>query len=132
VLRPDGDVDGSGNATVAVAAKDAVAIDVNSRVSAGASTVSVTFAAIVTTWWGQNVSVVGSIPGLSGWDPNLSVALSSATYPVWCATVSVPANTRFEYKYIKKDPDGTVEWESDPNRAYTTGTASVSLNDTWR
>jgi alpha-amylase len=134
-----------GNATVSVAAKDAVALDINAKVSGStstptasasptaSSTVAVSFAATVTTWYGQNVYVVGSIPALGSWNTGNSIALSSASYPVWTATVNLPANTAFEYKYIKKDPDGTVEWESGANRTYTTGASgSVTLNDTWK
>ncbi len=95
--------------------------------------VSVTFDENATTSWGQNVFVVGSVPALGSWDPAKSVPLSSASYPVWSGTVSLPANTAVQYKYIKKNPDGSVTWESDPNRSYTTGASgSVTLNDTWR
>jgi alpha-amylase len=98
-----------------------------------ASAVSVTFAVDATTWYGQNVYVVGSIPALGAWNTRSAVALSPATYPVWTGTVGLPANTTFAYKYIKKDPDGTVEWESGGNRSYTTGASGqVTLNDTWR
>ncbi|WP_369125662.1 carbohydrate-binding module family 20 domain-containing protein [Catenulispora rubra] len=56
-----------------------------------------------------------------------------AGYPVWSATVALPPNTAFEYKYIKKDPDGTVEWESGGNRTSSTGASgSVTLNDSWK
>ena len=127
-----------GTATVTVPGKDAVALDVNARVSGATSsptanpTVAVTFAANVTTWWGQNVYVVGSILALGSWNTNAAVPLSSATYPVWRGTVTLPAFTYFEYKYIKKDPDGTIEWEVGGNRSYTTGASgSVTLNDTW-
>jgi alpha-amylase len=52
---------------------------------------------------------------------------------VCTGTVTLPAHTSFEYKYTKRDPDGTVEWESGANRAYTTGASGqVTLNDTWR
>jgi alpha-amylase len=130
-------VNSSGTATVSVAAKDTVAIDVNARVSgatptASSSTVGITFNANVTTWYGQNVYVVGSIGALGSWNTANSIALSSATYPVWSATVNLPTSTYFEYKYIKKDPDGTVEWESGGNRYYTTGTSAVTLSDTWK
>jgi alpha-amylase len=96
-------------------------------------TVSVTFAATVTTWFGQNVYVVGSIPALGSWNPAAAVPLSPASYPLWTGTVAVPPNTRFEYKFIKKDPDGTVEWENGANRVYTTGASgAVTLSGTWR
>lgn len=96
------------------------------------STVSATFAVNATTWNGQNVYVVGSIPALGSWNTSNAVALSSASYPVWKGTVTLPPNTAFEYKYIKKDPDGSVEWESGANRTYSTGASgSATLNDTW-
>lgn len=96
------------------------------------STYSITFKATATTWYGQNVYLVGSIGALGTWNTANAVALSSASYPVWTATVSLPANTYFEYKYIKKNPDGTIEWESGANRYYTTGASgSTTFNDTW-
>ncbi|MEN3307927.1 MAG: alpha-amylase [Micromonosporaceae bacterium] len=128
-------VNSSGTATVPVAAKDAVAIDVNARVTGSATPApySATFDATVTTWWEQNVYLVGSIGALGNWNPASAVALSSANYPVWSVTVSLPANTYFEYKYIKKDPDGTIEWESGANRSATTGASgSATFNDTWK
>jgi alpha-amylase len=97
------------------------------------SAVSATFNATVTTWYGQNVYVIGSIPALGGWNTGAAAALSSANYPVWSATLTLPPNTSFEYKYIKKDPDGTIEWESGANRSATTGASgSAAFNDTWK
>lgn len=125
----------SGNrATVTVPADDAVAIDRDSRVSgAPASTFTVNVNANATTSWGQNVYIVGSIPALGGWNPANAVALSSQNYPYWTAALSVPANTYFEYKYIKIDSSGNVTWESGGNRYYTTGSSgSITFNDTWR
>jgi alpha-amylase len=98
-----------------------------------AGTVAVSFAENATTFFGQNVFVVGSIPALGNWNPASAVPLSSATYPVWRGTVNIAGNTAFQYKYIKKNPDASVTWESDPNRSYTTGASgSVTLNDIWR
>jgi alpha-amylase len=128
-------VDSSGNTTVTVAAKDSIAIDVNAKVSGGStstSTVQATFDEYATTTYGQNVYVVGSIPALGSWNTGSAVALSSASYPTWSTTVTLPANTSFEYKYIKKNTDGSISWESDPNRAASTGTAALTLNDSWR
>ena len=36
------------------------------------------------------------------------IPLSSATYPTWTATVALPANAAFEYKYVRKESDGSV------------------------
>ncbi|HKT03993.1 MAG TPA: carbohydrate-binding module family 20 domain-containing protein [Rugosimonospora sp.] len=96
------------------------------------STVGVTFNATATTWYGQNVYVVGSVGALGNWNTASAVALSSANYPVWSVTVSLPVSTSFEYKYIKKDPDGTIEWESGANRSYTTGSSAATLTGTWQ
>lgn len=39
----------------------------------------------------------------------------------------------FAYKYIKKNADGSVVWESDPNRAFTVPCAATAVvSDTWR
>ena len=47
-------------------------------------------------------------------------------------TVNLPANTKIEYKYIRKN-NGQVTWESDPNRSITTSASgSFTQNDTWR
>lgn len=125
-------VDGSGNATFQVNPGSAVAIDV-AATGRSTGTVQVTFNEYATTYWGQNVFVVGSIPALGDWSPDQAVALSSANYPTWSATIGLPAGTTFQYKYIKKNPDGSVTWESDPNRSYTTGTGgTATINDTWR
>jgi alpha-amylase len=128
----------SGTATVTVPANDAVAIDIAATGTGtgnggGPSTTSVTFNEYATTYWGQNVFVVGSIPALGNWAPASAVPLSSAGYPTWSAAVTLPSSTSFQYKYIKKNPDGSVTWESDPNRSTSTGSGgAMTLNDSWR
>jgi alpha-amylase len=98
----------------------------------GCTTVAVTFAATVTTVWGENVFVLGNRPELSNWDTSGGLALSPATYPVWRGTVTLPANTTFEYKYVKKN-GSWVGWESGDNRVVNTGSAcTLTLTDTWR
>ncbi|GAA3734758.1 alpha-amylase [Spinactinospora alkalitolerans] len=94
-------------------------------------TAAVGFHANVTTWYGQNVLVVGDLPQLGSWNPDDAVAMSSADYPIWKTTVDLPLDQRFEYKFIKRNPDGTVEWESGGNRSYTPS-GPVTLNDDWR
>jgi glucoamylase len=100
---------------------------------ANATQVQTTFNVNATTSWGQNVYLVGSIPALGSWNTNNALALSSAGYPIWSTTVTLPPNIYFEYKYIKKNTDGSITWESDPNNNDTTpASGSVTLNDTWR
>src|SRR6185312_5877725 len=109
----------NGTAVASVGPKDAVAIDVNSKVGAAASATTVSFTDNATTVYGQNVFVVGSVPGLGNWNTADAITLSSAGYPNGSGSVPLPANTAVQYKYIKKDASGTVIWEGGSNRSFT-------------
>ena len=85
------------------------------------------------TVWGENVFVVGNLPALSNWSPTGGLALSSAAYPLWRATIDLPPGTAVEYKYIKRNGSGAVVWESGANRTFTVpASGPVTRNDTWR
>ncbi|CAE6399576.1 unnamed protein product, partial [Rhizoctonia solani] len=85
------------------------------------------------TTFGDNIFVAGSISQLGTWAPGSSIAMSSASYPTWTATVTLPAGTAFSYKYLRKTSSGTVVWESDPNRSATASSSgTLTLSDTWR
>lgn len=104
------------------------------------TSVAVTFDEIATTTYGENVYIVGSISQLGSWNTNNAVALSASKYTssnnLWYVTINLPAGTTFQYKYIRKETDGTIKWESDPNRSYTVpsgcGVSTATENDTWR
>lgn len=124
-------VNAAGQLPATVGAMDGLAIHAGSRVSASA--IATTFNVTATTAWGQNVYVVGSIPALGSWDPARAVALSSAAYPTWSGTIALPPSTTYQYKYVKKNADGTITWESDPNRSASTPSSGTSTRtDTWR
>lgn len=111
----------------------AVLADQLNGTSPAATTVAVTFSENRTTTWGSDVYVVGSIDALGGWDPARALKLDPGSYPVWTRTVTLPVSTSFQYKYIVKDANGAVTWESGANRSCTTGSSgSVTLNDTWK
>jgi glucoamylase len=96
-------------------------------------TVTVTFNVQADTTFGENIFVTGSVFGLSNWEPSYSVAMSASNYPTWSVTIILPANTAIQYKYIRKETDDSIEWESDPNNSFTTpASGSITLNDTWR
>ncbi|WP_150242567.1 carbohydrate-binding module family 20 domain-containing protein [Nocardiopsis quinghaiensis] len=82
--------------------------------------------ATVETWYGQEVYVVGSTPGLGSWNPSDGVRLSTdeSNYPVWSGTVDIGADT--EWKLVKVDGAGNAEWESGANRVGPADTV------TWR
>ncbi|KAF8895604.1 glycoside hydrolase family 15 protein [Infundibulicybe gibba] len=95
-------------------------------------TVQATFTVRATTTPGENIFLTGSVDSLKGWSPENALALSSANYPIWSVTVTVPASANIEYKYIRKN-NGAVSWESDPNNMLTTPeSGSLTINDNWR
>lgn len=104
------------------------------------TSVAVTFDEIATTTYGENVFIAGSISQLGSWNTANAIALSASQYtssnPLWAVTINLPAGTTFQYKYFRKESDGSIVWESDPNRSYTVpstcGTTTATENDTWR
>ena len=97
----------------------------------------------------ENIFLTGSLDALKNWSPDNALALSYQN-SIWsgkCApvvsssiplkkkcqvTVTLPANTQFEYKYIRKF-NGGITWESDPNNSQTTpASGPFTINDTWR
>lgn len=99
--------------------------------------VQVIFHADVDTTIGEEVHIVGNIPELGNWNPdNATEAMHNPNYPEWFLPVSVPKNTTFEFKFIKKDRAGNVTWESGSNRVFTSPSSSTGTLDTpvyhWR
>jgi alpha-amylase len=93
----------------------------------------VSFGVNATTRLGQNIFVVGSSAELGSWDPAKAVALSSSTYPVWRSAVTLRAGSSVEYKYVRKEANGAVTWESGANRTVTVpGNGVLTVTDAWR
>ena len=85
------------------------------------------------TSWGKNVYVTGNIAELGGWSPTkvISQTPACANYPAWTVTVELPASTKIEFKAIKMDGNGHVEWQGGNNHTYTvpdSGTGFVEFN----
>lgn len=73
------------------------------------------------TAFGENIHVVGNIPELGSWNPeNAPEAFLNPEYPYWFLPVSVPINETIEFKFIKVDDQGNVQWESGENRVVST------------
>jgi alpha-amylase len=132
-------VGSTGQVAVSVPPMFAAALHVGARLGSAppspGGTATVAFAVNATTWFGQNVYVVGNLPQLGSWNPAAAIPLSAATYPVWRANVSLPASTAVEYKYIKKPADGggSVQWETAGNRTLTTpASGTLQRSETWR
>ncbi len=119
-------VDASGNASFTVPANSgsptpAVALYTGQKTSGG-SNCSVTFTiSNANTVSGQNLRVVGNATSLGTWAPGSGFALtiqgSGANVP-WTGTVSLPAGTAIQYKYVKWN-GSTAVWES--NQATSSG-----------
>jgi len=141
-------VDASGNATITVPADGgstvpAVAIYTGQAISgsgsgggSGSTTCAVTFTiANANTTFGQSLVVVGNQAALGNWTPASGFALaiqgSGANVP-WTGTISLPAGTAMQYKYVKWN-GSTAVWESNQstssgNREFTSCAAGSSVS----
>jgi alpha-amylase len=130
---PTTQVNGDGTATIYVASWDAVALHAGAKLGSACNAANVTFnVANATTFWGQNVYVVGSVPELGNWNTSNAVLLSPTNYPTWSGTVGISGNTAVAYKFIKMDGSGNVEWQSGADRTLTTTCGgSLTTNDNW-
>ncbi|RZU49464.1 subtilisin family serine protease [Krasilnikovia cinnamomea] len=107
--------------------------DIGVTIRPPAGRVPAAFHVTTQTRWGQNVYVVGDVPQLGGWDPARGVPLGAGGYPVWSGGVGLPAGTQIEFKYVIRDPDGTVTWEPGANRtALTPPSGRYETNDVFR
>jgi len=131
-------VGSDGSLTVTIGPRQAIALHTGALGTANPTPnvqqVPVLFSESATTAYGENIFVVGSLPQLGNWDPSNAIPLNPVNYPVWGATVYLPPNTPFEYKFIRKESNGAIVWESDPNRQDTTPASGVQLISTtsWR
>ncbi|WP_435057550.1 carbohydrate-binding module family 20 domain-containing protein [Streptomyces sp. bgisy060] len=131
-------VNSAGQFTATLGANTAVALHVNATNCGGGTTpppatAGASFNVDATTVFGQNIYVTGNRPELGNWAPSAALKLDPAAYPVWKLTVSLPAGTAFEYKYVRKDEAGNVTWESGANRTATVpASGQVVLNDAFR
>ncbi|KIP11288.1 carbohydrate-binding module family 20 protein [Phlebiopsis gigantea 11061_1 CR5-6] len=121
-----------GKFTANVPARYALAIHTAAQGTASA-TVTVSFSESATTSFGENIFLVGSLNQLGAWNPSSAIPLSSASYPTWTLQLQLPPSTTFTYKFIRKETNGSVTWESDPNRSATTSASgTVTLSTSWR
>ena len=85
------------------------------------------------TQYGQYVYVTGNTAALGNWNTDLGLPVDPSNYPVWKNTVNLPAGATVQYKYYRKNADGTVTWENYPgggNRSVAMpASGTVTLND---
>ncbi|KAF2636860.1 alpha-amylase A type-3 precursor [Massarina eburnea CBS 473.64] len=102
------------------------------------TSVSVTFTEKIVTVVGETIKIAGSTSQLGSWNTGSAPALSATSYtssnPIWSITLSLPAGSTVQYKFVKVPSSGSVVWESDPNRSYTVPScqASASVSSEWK
>lgn len=74
----------------------------------------VLFSVDFNTVLGQSVYVVGDIPELGNGDPAFAPKLEPSTFPIWKATIAIPAGTQYSYQYTWRD-DSVQNWSDSSN-----------------
>ena len=93
----------------------------------GAGQVEVDFNVDAVTQWGQYMYVTGNTSALGAWNTNLALPVDSASYPVWKNSINLPAGGAIQYKYYRKNSDGSVTWECYPGNGACSGNRSLTL-----
>jgi glucoamylase len=104
----------------------------------GSGQVEVNINVNASTQYGQYMYVTGNTGTLGNWNTNLGIPVDPSTYPVWKNAVSLAASSSFQYKYYRKNSDGSVTWECYPGNGNCNANRSlimpssgtVNLNDT--
>lgn len=92
------------------------------------SRTTIVFEVQAPTELGQSVYVVGSHGSLGHWQPALGLALDGQSYPKWTGRLEVEADTTIEYKYVRKNEDGSFTWEiADSNRAIVAASGNPAV-----
>jgi glucoamylase len=93
----------------------------------------VTISVRAATQPGQYMYVTGSTAALGNWSTDLGLPVDPANYPVWSNTVNLPSGSSVQYKYYRKNADGSVTWENLPGGGNRTlnvpASGGTALND---
>jgi len=89
----------------------------------------VTFHVNASTFFGENIIVLGSAITIGGNDIANAAPLGANNYPIWSATIDMPPNTQVTYQYVRAEPDGSYVYEN-TNRTLTTGPCNSTNGST--
>ena len=64
---------------------------------------------------GEEVLICGGLGELGDWDPTRA-RLMSRDGDRWLTTLKLPTAAQVAFKFLRRDPDGNVEWEGGENR----------------
>ena len=77
---------------------------------------------------GEQVLICGGFPDLGDWDPEKARPLAREG-ELWLTTIKLAPETEVSFKFLRRDADGKVVWETGENRSVT---AAEPLEATWR
>jgi glucoamylase len=93
----------------------------------GSGQVQVNINVNASTQYGQYMYVTGNTGTLGNWNTNLGIPVDSSTYPVWKNAINLAAGSSFQYKYYRKNSDGSVTWECYPGSGNCSANRSLTL-----
>jgi alpha-amylase len=95
----------------------------------GSKTARVRFEVQASTEFGETVCVVGDHAALGAWDPANAVPLDPSAYPTWSGRVEIARGQKIEYKYVRRQSDGSCAWEAQTdNRVLTVPASSAEVS----
>ncbi|KAL5612956.1 hypothetical protein BROUX41_003966 [Berkeleyomyces rouxiae] len=103
----------------------------------GSNDAKLIFNELATTYFGENIKVVGNTSDFGSWDPASGLALSASSYtdsnPLWSLTTSIPKGSGLEFKFIRVGSDGGITWENGNNKVLSAGasTSTVTVSTSW-
>ncbi len=104
--------------------------------TATSAAVQVTFTEVgYVTYYGQDVYIVGNVPELGNWNTAQAVKLNWVNNNTWSGPVTFTTSKgqTIEYKYIVKNPDGSIIWEGGSNHTYTVpSSGNGSQTNNWQ
>ena len=97
----------------------------------------VTFNVNATTYFGENIYIIGDVEELGAWNPGIAAPMGADGYtaerPLWTLTLDLPAEIDVVYKYLRRGSDGSYVFE-DGDRVLTTndcGDPALILEESW-
>ncbi|QSZ34432.1 hypothetical protein DSL72_006024 [Monilinia vaccinii-corymbosi] len=99
----------------------------------------VQFNLTATTYFGENIYVVGNVPELGNWDLSKALLLSAKEYtaekPFWNLRAQLPAGQTISYVYVREQDCNQAPIWSTQNGTLTTGQCDgeglLTVTDTW-
>ncbi|KAK5169939.1 hypothetical protein LTR04_005570 [Oleoguttula sp. CCFEE 6159] len=89
-------------------------------------TAQVSFNVNASTYFGENIVILGSSITLGNGDITQAPGMSANNYPIWNAVVDLPTDTTVTYQYVRSENDGSYIYEK-TNRTIHTGACNGTV-----